>query len=389
MPPARAEGSAMLDDVDLLVCGAGPAGCTIAERAATQLGWKVLVIDRRAHIAGNCYDSRHKSGILIHNYGPHYFRTNDDAVLNYLSHFTEWIPAHYEVRSLVRGELYPFPVNIETLEKFFGRQLDEASAGELLDSVRVPNLSPTNSEEMALSRVGRQLYEAFYRNYTIKQWGLQPSELGPEVCGRIPVKLNRDRRYVTHKHQVMPKDGFTALFGKMLAHRRIRLLLDCPFEDVRTLIRPRRATVYTGPIDDYFGHYFGKLPYRSLEFRFEEHRAGYVQPCVQINYPNDYDYTRSVEIKHVTGQVHSHTVVSYETPRAEGEPFYPIPRAENRSLYERYRQLAERERGVYFCGRLAQYRYFNTDEVIAEALACFERIKTECRGRSVPSLQAA
>ncbi|MFO0804670.1 MAG: FAD-dependent oxidoreductase [Gemmataceae bacterium] len=382
----------MLDDVDLLVCGAGPAGCVVAERAATTLGWKVLVVDKRAHIAGNCHDSQHSSGVLVHNYGPHYFRTNDDSLLCHLSQFTDWIPANYEVRSSVHGKLYSFPINLTTLEEYYGRTLTPESACRLLSEKRIAIQQPSNSEEWVLSRIGRELYEDFYRNYTIKQWGVDPRELDPEVCGRIPVKFDRDTRYVSHKHQVMPKAGFTAMFAKMLRNRRIRVLLDCPFEEVRHLVRPRRATVVTGPIDAYFGHCFGKLPYRSLQFDFVEHYIEYVQPCVQINYPNEHTYTRSVEIKHVTGQRHPHTVVSYETPQAEGEPYYPIPRGDTKSLYMRYAALADRERitnQVYFCGRLAQYRYFNTDEVILEALECVRRMERECGTKPARSALSA
>jgi UDP-galactopyranose mutase len=396
----------MLDDVDLLVCGAGPVGCVVAERAATVLGWKVLLIDRRRHLAGNCYDSAHASGVLIHNYGPHYFRTNDEALLRYLSRFTDWIDARYEVQSLVGGRLYPFPINLTTLEMFFGRKLDAAAAERLLAEKRLPFEHPANSEEFVLSRVGRELYEAFYLNYTRKQWDLHPRELEPGVCGRIPVRLDRDGRYVNHRFQVMPARGFTALFTRMVRHRKIRVLLDCDFREVRSLIRPRRATVYTGPIDEYFDHRLGRLPYRSLRFEHVAHRAAdsaiqarsasegralplagasglhgrgaFVQPCVQINYPNDFAHTRSVEVKHITGQKHPMTVVSYETPAAAGEPYYPVPAPANTALYHRYQELAEQEtvrRQVYFCGRLAQYRYFNTDEVIGEALKCFEQIR--------------
>lgn len=378
----------MLDDVDLLVCGAGPAGCVIAERAATVLGWKVLVVDRRPHVAGNCYDSHHASGILIHNYGPHYFRTNDPDLLAYLSRFTDWLPARYEVKSLVGGRLFPFPINLTTLEQFFGRPLDAAAAERLLAERRLAIAAPRNSEEFVLSRVGRELYEAFYRHYTRKQWGVEASRLEPHVCGRIPVRLDRDPRYVSHRFQVMPRRGFTALFRRMLRHRRIRVLLDCPFAEVRGLVRPRRATVYTGPIDEYFGCHLGKLPYRSLRFDFVPYAVEFRQPCVQINYPNDFAYTRSVEIKHVTGQKHAGTVMSYETPAATGEPYYPVPMPENTRLYQRYRELAEaetRRHRVWFCGRLAQYRYFNTDEVIQEALRCFTEIQRRCAAERVPS----
>jgi UDP-galactopyranose mutase len=409
----------MLDDVDLLVCGAGPVGCVIAERAAAVLGWKVLLIDRRRHLAGNCHDGAHASGVLIHHYGPHYFRTNDEALLRYLSRFTEWVDARYEVRSQVGGRLYPFPINLTTLEMFFGQKLDADSARRLLEEKRIPCQLPRNSEEFVLDRVGRELYEAFYLNYTRKQWEMHPRELEPGVCGRIPVRFDRDGRYVNHRFQVMPARGFTALFARMVRHRKIRVLLDCDFREVRNLFRPRRATVYTGPIDEYFDHCLGRLPYRSLRFEHVAHRPGvdrtspplagalalrsladasglcqtaaraqllertpgqaaFVQPCVQINYPNDFTYTRSVEIKHVTGQKHPMTVVTYETPAATGEPYYPVPAPANTALYRRYQELAEQEtarRQVYFCGRLAQYHYFNTDEVIGEALKCFEQIR--------------
>jgi UDP-galactopyranose mutase len=371
----------MLDDVDLLVCGAGPAGCVIAERAATLLGWKVLVVDKRRHIAGNCYDSYHRTGVRIHNYGPHYFRTNDASLMGYLSRFTDWLPAKYEVKSYVRGRLFPFPINLTTLEQFFARDLDAQTAERLLAERRCPIAVPRNSEEFVLSRVGRELYEAFYLNYTVKQWGMHPAELEPQVCGRIPVRFNRDDRYVDHRFQVTPAGGFTALFARMLKHKNIRVLLDCDFRELRGLVRPRRATIYTGPVDDYFDCRLGKLPYRSLTFEFVPRQKQFVQPCVQINYPNDFTYTRSVEIKHVTSQDHSETVISYETPRAAGEPYYPVPTPANSALYQRYRELADREtrqRRVYFCGRLAQYRYFNTDEVILEALRCFKEIQTRC-----------
>jgi UDP-galactopyranose mutase len=375
----------MLDDVDLLVCGAGPVGCVLAERAANVLGWKVLVIDRRDHIAGNCHDTTHPTGVLIHRYGPHYFRTNDDDLLRYLSRFTEWIPAHYEVRSQVRGRLYPFPINLTTLEQFFGVSLDAASAERLLARLRLPISNPRNSEEFVLSRIGRELYEAFYQNYTLKQWGRPAAELAPGVCGRIPIRLDRDARYVTHRHQVMPRHGFTALFARMLRNRRIRVLLDCDFSTIRGLVQPRRATVYTGPVDAYFDYCLGRLAYRSLRFDFVAHSTPRVQPCVQINHPNEFPWTRSVEIKHVTGQHHPGTVISYETPCAEGEPYYPVPCPASARLYELYERLVEAETAqhrVYFCGRLAQYRYFNTDEVIQEALQCFQRLRQRCAAES-------
>jgi UDP-galactopyranose mutase len=385
----------MLDDVDLLVCGAGPAGCVIAERAASVLGWRVLIVDKRSHIGGNCYDSYHRSGVLVHNYGPHYFRTNERSLLDYLGRFTDWIPGEYKVMSHFRGRLYPFPINICTLEKYFGMHLDAHSAERFLGTCRRWYCEPRNSEETVLNRVGAELYEAFYVNYTFKQWGVHPRELEPGVCGRIPVRLSRNNRYVDERYQVMPQHGFTRMFQKMVQHRRIRVLLNCDFRAVRRRIVPRHATVYTGPIDEYFDWTLGRLPYRSLKFEFVKYQCEYKQPCVQINYPNDYTYTRSVEIKHVTRQKHVSTVISYETPQAAGEPFYPIPTLGNTALYRGYQQLADLEtqrNRVFFCGRLAQYRYFNTDQVILEALRCFRDLQARCarpRARSALSLAMA
>lgn len=366
------------DQVDLLVCGAGPVGCVVAERCATQLGWRVLIVEKRRHTAGNCHDYEHPSGLLVHAYGPHYFRTNDDGLLAYLSNFTEWIPGNYIVKSMVGGRLYPFPINLTTLEMFFGESLDPQSAEAMLETKRVPIDEPRDCEEFVLSRVGREMYEAFYLDYTRKQWGLHPRELHPSVCGRIPIRFNRDERYVDHGSQVMPRDGYTAMFERMIDQPRIEVKLDTDYRDVRATIRPRFATVYTGPVDEYFETRLGKLPYRSLVFDLVEKEVEWEQPCVQINYPDQSTHTRSVEIKHVTAQEHPHTVISYETPSSVGDPYYPMPTVEAAALYGRYRDLAEteeRERNVFFVGRLAQYKYMNSDEVMLEALACFERLK--------------
>ncbi len=363
----------------LLIVGAGPVGCVIAERAASVLGWNVLIVDKRNHIAGNCYDMHHESGVLIHRYGPHYFRTNNEELLQYLSEFTDWIPGDYFVKASTRGELFPFPINLLTLRQFFKKPdltADEAAA--LLEEKREKIDNPANSEEFVLSRVGRELYEAFYLGYTNKQWAIHPKDLAPSVCGRIPVRLNTNERYVDHKNQVTPAKGFTEMFGKMINHPNIDVMLETDYNEIKDTIKPGCATVYAGPIDEYFGNRYGKLPWRSLEFEFKKVEQEYVQPCVQINYPNEHDYTRTVEIKHVTKQKHPETVISYEYPRAEGDPYYPIPRPVNKELYEKYKALVPEEtekNNVYFCGRLAEYTYYNTDEVIERALATFNLIK--------------
>jgi len=364
---------------DLLVVGAGPSGCVVAERAAELLGLEVLVIDRRQHLAGNCFDRLHSSGVLIHEYGPHYFRTGSASLVAYLSRFTDWLAADYRVVCEWRGEHYPFPINLTTLEKFFGRELTPSSAAALLKAKALPIAAPANSEEYVLSRVGRELYEAFYLDYTIKQWGRHPRELDPSVCGRIPVRLDRDHRYSDAAFQRMPARGYTEMFRRMLDHPRIQVRLGTDFDDLRRSQPPPRATVYCGPLDEYFDHRFGRLPWRSLHFEHVARDVEFSQPCVQINFPDRRAHTRTVEIKHVTGQRHPATVVTFEYPRAEGEPYYPVPGPESRALYERYRELAqreERERNVYFTGRMATYRYMNSDEAMLLALETFERLRS-------------
>lgn len=363
---------------DLLIVGAGPSGCVIAERAASLLGLSVLVIDRRGHVAGNCFDHVDGNGVLLHDYGPHYFRASDEALVAYLSRFTDWIPGNYRVRCHLRGELFPFPINLTTLEKFFGTELDEASARALLRdrAERIDN--PRNSEELVLSRVGRELYEAFYLGYTTKQWGRHPRELDPSVCGRIPVRFDRDDRYVDAPFQQMPAAGYTAMFRAMLRHPRIEIRLNVDYRDLRRELSPRLATVYCGPLDEYFDHRLGRLPWRSLRFEHRPLEVEYAQPCVQINYPGTELHTRTVEIKHVTAQKLPSTVVTYEYPVAQGDPYYPVPGPESAALFAGYRKLAEaeaRERRVFFTGRLASYRYINTDEAMSQALATFERLR--------------
>jgi UDP-galactopyranose mutase len=363
-----------MEPIDLLIAGAGPVGCVVAERAAKLLGWKCLIIDKRPHVAGNCFDTPHSSGVLIHRYGPHYFRTNSKPLLDYLSNFTEWIPGNYIAKSFAKGQLFPFPINLTTLELFFKRSLTESEAAKLLEKLQEKFENPKNSEEFVLSRVGRELYEAFYLGYTLKQWEKHPRELMPSVCGRIPVRLNRDESYVDHQYQVMPARGFTEMFRKMIDHPLIEVRLNTDFNDVKMKINPRKATLYCGPADEYFDRSLGVLPWRSLEFKLKEYDQEFVQPCVQINYPDLHEYTRAVEIKHVTAQKHPKTVLSFEYSRAAGDPYYPVPAAENTALYKKYEELQCHEtktKNVYFSGRLAQYRYMNTDEAIEGALRVF------------------
>ncbi len=366
-------------DFELLIVGAGPVGCVIAERAASQLGWRSVIVEKRAHIAGNCYDRTHESGVRVQEYGPHYFRSNSKNLIDYLSKFTEWIPGDYRVKSQVKGKLYPFPLNLESLSMFFGRELDAASAEKLLSTVAIKiSTTAKNSEEYVLSKIGRELYEAFYLGYSTKQWGRTPAELEASVCGRIPIRLNRDDRYVDHLFQQMPKDGFTRLFQRMLQSPLIEVRLGVDYRQVKSVLKPLKATVYCGPIDEYFDCRLGKLPWRSLDFEFKSYPKEWQQDCVQINYPNEHAYTRSVEFKHVTKQSLPSTVVAYEYPKSDGDPYYPVPALENRNLYAKYLELADQEQKtkiVFFSGRLARYTYINTDEAIEMAFATFEELR--------------
>jgi UDP-galactopyranose mutase len=361
--------------VDVLIVGAGPVGCVLAERLASQSGLKVLIIDRRHHLAGNCFDREHESGVMIHQYGPHYFRTDSQHLLDYLSQFTDWIPGNYIVKSSVNGQLYPFPINLDTLEQFFGRRFTSEEAQTFLNEIRQKIDTPSNSEEFVLSRVGKELYEAFYKGYTIKQWGKTPAELDASVCGRIPIRFDRDDRYVGHKFQVTPAKGFNALFSKMIEDPNIEVRLNTAYSDIKKTIVPRLGTFYTGPLDEYFDYVLGELPWRSLRFDFKVSENEYEQPCVQINYPNENDYTRSVEIKHVTQQKIDRTVVCYEYPQASGEPYYPVPDPQARALAVKYSALAaeESKKNICFVGRLAQYTYINTDEAIQRALDVYQK----------------
>jgi len=374
----------MLQNIDLIVVGAGLSGCVIAERAAKLLNWKVLIVERRDHIAGNCFDKHMENGVLVHQYGPHYFRTNNPTLIDYLSKFTSWIEGNYVVKSSFNNQLYAFPINLDTLEQFFGQTLDAEKAKELLEKRREKIESPKNSEEFVWSRVGKEMYNAFYLNYTLKQWGKHPKELETSVCGRIPVRFNRDNRYVDHQYQLMPAYGYTAMMQSMINHPNIHLLLNTDYREINLSEIP--CVVYTGPIDDYFNYCYGSLPWRSLQFEYKDVAEEYVQPCVQINYPNEHDYTRSVEVKHVTGQKHPRTTIAYEYPCEQGEPYYPIPATENRLLYEKYKALAEietREKNVFFTGRLAEYAYLNMDEVIERAFMVFEEIKEKSPEREL------
>ncbi len=365
---------------DLLICGAGPVGCTIAELASSKHNLKSVIVEKRNHISGNCYDEEHSSGILIHKYGPHYFRAKDKKIFDYMSKFTDWIDGDYIVNSYVDKKQYEFPINLNTLEMFFKVKLDEKKARELLDSKKINIPNPSNAEEALLSIVGTELYENFYKGYTKKQWGVSAKFLDPSVVLRVPIRFNRNHFYVDEGIKKMPKKGYNFLFTKMTDSENIKIMKNTNFVSIRDVIKPKIATVYTGPVDEYFDFKYGKLEWRSLDFDFKLYDKEFVQSCVQINYPNDYDYTRSVEIKHVTKQKHNQTVVSYEYPKGVGEPYYPVINSTNQLLYNKYKldadKLKTKDR-IYFAGRLAEYKYINIDHAIDRAIQTFNQIEKD------------
>jgi UDP-galactopyranose mutase len=358
---------------DYLIVGAGFAGSVLAERLARGSGKQVLVVDRRSHIGGNAYDHYDDAGILVHKYGPHIFHTNSREVFDYLSRFTEWRQYQHKVLASVDGQLVPIPINLDTINQLFGLSLNALQVKDFLESRAEPITHIRTSEDVVVSKVGRELYEKFFRGYTRKHWGLDPSELDAQVAARIPVRTNRDDRYFTDCYQAMPKHGFTRMFEKMLDHPNIKVLLNADYRDIKDVV-PYRQMIYTGPVDEFFDYRYGKLPYRSLTFKHETLNQTQAQPVAVINYPNEFPYTRVTEFKHLTGQDHPKTSIVYEYPKAEGDPYYPIPRPENSEIYRRYHALADAQRSVHFVGRLATYKYYNMDQVTAQALTTYARL---------------
>jgi UDP-galactopyranose mutase len=363
------------DRYDVLVVGAGFAGAVMAERLARDGGKRVLVVDRRPHIAGNAFDRLDEAGILMHQYGPHIFHTNSRDVFDYLSRFTEWREYEHRVLADVDGKLVPMPINRTTLNALYDLDLKTDEDVEAFLADRAEPIDPIRtSADVVMSKVGRELYETFFQGYTRKQWGMDPSELDKSVTARVPTRTNVDDRYFTDTFQAMPLNGYTQMFERMLDHPNIDVLLGVEYSQVREAY-PHDHLVFTGPIDEYFGYRYGKLPYRSLRFRHETLSQSSLQPVGVVNYPNEsVPYTRITEYKHLTGQASDKTSITYEYPSDDGDPYYPIPRDENQVLYKRYEALATKEAGVSFVGRLATYRYYNMDQVVGQALATYRRL---------------
>lgn len=373
-------------EFDCLIVGAGFSGLVMAERLATLFGLNSLVVEKRRHFGGNAYDCYDDHGVLIHKYGPHYFRTNSPMIKNYLSQFTQWHEVAYRVRSFTEGRFWTFPINLKTFEEMIGRPSSSEEMEAWMEAQRVPIENPQNSEDVIVSQVGWELYEKFFKGYTLKQWKRDPKELDASVCGRIPIRTNRDDRYLRESFQALPSAGYTRMFERMIdaCGEKVSLMLNTDYRDISHLIRFRHM-VYTGPIDAYFNHCFGPLPYRSLRFEVEHYsgqalrereeisgKMGYWQPELQVNYPDaQVAFTRTVELKHATGQACLNTTIVREFPddyTLDKEPYYPVPAEDSKILYRRYKALADVEPNVSFIGRLATYKYYNMDQVVGVAL---------------------
>jgi UDP-galactopyranose mutase len=380
-------------EVDFLIVGAGFSGLVLAERLSNDLGASCLIVERRAHLGGNAYDEYDEHGVLVHKYGPHYFRTDKAPVLDYLSRFTTWRPANYQILSYTKSRYWRFPVNLNTYEQLIGRPSSEAEFQAYLEKVRVPIAHPTNSEDVIVSQIGWELYELFFKGYTQKQWNRSPAELDASVCGRIPIRTNRDDRYLREKFQLLPAEGYTRLFERMLAAcPRTQVLYQADYREIRKDIVYRKL-IYTGAIDEFYDYRAGVLPYRSLRFEREHFtgtqlkgreaisgRAGFWQPALQVNYPNEFDFTRIVETKHITGQTCEGSTIVREYPldyQRGGEAYYPIPNAESQRQFQAYAEIGARDSAVYFAGRLATYKYYNMDQVVEAALNLSEKIKQD------------
>ena len=359
---------------DYLIVGAGFAGSVLAERLAKDSNKKVLIIDRRNHIGGNAYDFYNEAGILIHKYGPHIFHTNSAEVFEYLSRFTAWRPYEHRVLASVAGKLLPIPINLDTVNWLYGRDFTSEELEQYFEEIKEPVQNVRTSEDVVVSQVGRDLYEKFFRGYTRKQWGMDPSELDKLVTSRIPTRTNRDDRYFTDEFQYMPLHGYTRMFENVLDHPNIHIALNTSYAEIKKYVGFKNL-VFTGPVDEYFDYCYGKLPYRSLQFVHETLDTPLLQPVAVVNYPNDHEYTRITEYKHLTGQQHANkTSITYEYPSWEGDPYYPVPKPENATLYQKYKLLTETLPNVHFVGRLGTYRYYNMDQVVAQALTLYGKL---------------
>lgn len=362
----------------ILIIGAGPVGCTVAENLS-RANFKIDMFESRNHIAGNCFDFKNKYGVLVHKYGPHYFRTNDKKIFKYLSKFTEWIPGKYIVNSYVDKKYYDFPINLNTINKFFNKNFRSHEAKQFLKKISEKNKNKNNFENYLLSKIGKDLFEKFYKNYTLKQWGIKTNRISTSVAKRIPIRFDNNTNYIDAKYKFMPKHGFTAMFEKMIFKKNINIFLKKKYKFSLKDLERYNYIIYTGPIDTFFNFKYGKLGWRSLKFKFKSYNKKFQQHCLQINYPNNFKFTRKVEYKHVTKQKINYTTISEEFPVSKGDPYYPVSTKDDKLLLKRYNKLKKNyeKKNIYFAGRLAEYKYINTDEAIRIGLELSKKILKE------------
>lgn len=373
--------------VDYLVVGAGFTGATLAERIASQLDKRVLVVERRDHIGGNAYDYYDEHGILVHKYGPHIFHTSDRRVWDYLSQFTAWRRYSHRVLAEIEGQRVPIPFNLNSLEQLFSdehaRRLERLLIDHFGFGAKVPILRLRETTDGELGALANFVYRSVFLGYNVKQWGLKPEELDASVSGRVPVRLSRDDRYFADRYQGIPLHGYTWMFQRMLRHPNISVLLGADFREIADDVR-YGTLVYTGALDELLSYRYGPLPYRSLHFEWENHAVDAFQEVAQVNFPNEYAFTRITEFRHLTGQHAPTTTVAVEYPckhvPGETTPYYPVPRGENRDLFDTYRAAAEDEfQAAVFAGRLADYKYYNMDQATARALRTFDGVLRNVR----------
>jgi len=367
--------------VDWLIVGAGFTGAVLAEQISTRRGEKVLLVEQRDHIGGNAYDQLDEHGVWVHRYGPHIFHTNAEAVWNYVSRFTSWRLYWHKVLGMVDGQAVPIPFNLNTLDALFPSAYAQQVADTLIAAYgygqKVPILKLRESTDPKLRQLADFIYDKIFKNYTMKQWALTPEELGPSVTARVPVVISRDDRYFQDTYQGMPQHGYSELFRRLLRQPKIHVLLNTRFQDIQSEIHATKI-IFTGPIDEYFEHCFGPLPYRSLDFHFHHAPQAQQQAAATINYPNEFAFTRISEFKQLTGQHCEGTTWIEEYPqpycRGKNDPYYPIPQEANRALLRQYQQQAAKLAGkVWFAGRLGDYQYYNMDQAVARALHLFEK----------------
>lgn len=357
-----------MNKIDFLIVGAGFSGATLANLIANKLGKNVMVIERKNYIGGHASDYYNDHDVLVHRHGPHYFRTNSVTVLNYLKKYAKWKRVKYVVKAFIDGDYYPIPINRNSLNMLYKVNLkNEKEALFFIDSIRKKIKYPKNFKEEIISRMGLDIYEKFFKNYTRKQWGIDPSKIDSSVAKRIPIRTSTDDSYINEKYQVMPEGGYSKLINNMLQHKKITLKLNTNYKSIAKTIK-YKYLIYTGCIDEFFNHKYGKLPYRSLYFRHTTYKKRFFQNWVQVNYPNIYKFTRIVEVKHITGQKSQYTTIVKEYPRSKGQPYYPYMTKRGLSKYTLYKQEAKKLKNVYFVGRLAEYKYINMDQAIENAM---------------------